>query len=64
MGVVNVTPDSFSDGGQFASNDAAVAHALRLIGEARPTSSTLAANQRARARPLFPRKKRRAASYR
>jgi len=33
MGVVNVTPDSFSDGGRFLSRDAAVAHALRLAGE-------------------------------
>jgi dihydropteroate synthase len=30
MGVVNVTPDSFSDGGAFLSVDAAVAHGLRL----------------------------------
>ena len=30
MGVVNVTPDSFSDGGLFAGPDDAVAHALRL----------------------------------
>ena len=30
MGVVNVTPDSFSDGGRFASTDAAVAHGLAL----------------------------------
>ena len=30
MGIVNVTPDSFSDGGEHASVDAAVAHALRL----------------------------------
>ena len=28
MGVVNVTPDSFSDGGRFSSTDAAVAYAL------------------------------------
>jgi dihydropteroate synthase len=33
MGIVNVTPDSFSDGGEHASTDAAVAHALRLAGE-------------------------------
>jgi len=33
MGVVNVTPDSFSDGGMFASADAAVAHGLRLADE-------------------------------
>ncbi|WP_203581869.1 dihydropteroate synthase [Microbacterium hibisci] len=30
MGIVNVTPDSFSDGGRYADADAAVAHALRL----------------------------------
>ncbi len=31
MGVVNVTPDSFSDGGCFATPSAAVDHSLRLI---------------------------------
>jgi dihydropteroate synthase len=31
MGVVNVTPDSFSDGGRFAESDAAVAQALALF---------------------------------
>lgn len=31
MGVVNVTPDSFSDGGRFLEPDAAVAHALKLV---------------------------------
>jgi dihydropteroate synthase len=33
MGVVNVTPDSFSDGGQHAKRESALAHALRLIDE-------------------------------
>ena len=33
MGVVNVTPDSFSDGGQFLDRDQAVAHAGRLLEE-------------------------------
>ncbi len=33
MGVVNVTPDSFSDGGALTSVEAAVAHALRLADE-------------------------------
>jgi dihydropteroate synthase len=33
MGVLNVTPDSFSDGGQFICADAAVAHAQRLAAE-------------------------------
>jgi dihydropteroate synthase len=31
MGIVNVTPDSFSDGGRFAQTEAAVAHALKLV---------------------------------
>lgn len=31
MGIVNVTPDSFSDGGRLASVAAAVAHGLRLV---------------------------------
>ena len=30
MGVVNVTPDSFSDGGRFLDPDAAIAHGLAL----------------------------------
>ena len=33
MGVVNVTPDSFSDGGRFLDAGAAVAHACRLVAE-------------------------------
>jgi dihydropteroate synthase len=33
MGVVNITPDSFSDGGKFFDTTAAVAHALRLAEE-------------------------------
>jgi dihydropteroate synthase len=33
MGVVNITPDSFSDGGLFLDPDAAAAHALRLLDE-------------------------------
>ncbi len=33
MGIVNVTPDSFSDGGQHLGRDAALAHAQQLIAE-------------------------------
>ena len=33
MGVVNVTPDSFSDGGKFLQPEQAVEHALRLLDE-------------------------------
>ena len=31
MGVLNVTPDSFSDGGRYTSLDAAVAHGIRMM---------------------------------
>lgn len=33
VGIVNVTPDSFSDGGKFLDADAAIRHALELIRE-------------------------------
>jgi dihydropteroate synthase len=33
MGIVNVTPDSFSDGGKFLDADAAVARAMRLVAD-------------------------------
>jgi dihydropteroate synthase len=33
MGIVNVTPDSFSDGGRFISAGAALAHAAKLVAE-------------------------------
>jgi dihydropteroate synthase len=33
MGIVNVTPDSFSDGGRYLSSSAALAHAARLVAE-------------------------------
>ena len=33
MGIVNVTPDSFSDGGEHATTEQAVAHGLKLAGE-------------------------------
>jgi len=33
MGVVNVTPDSFSDGGRWFDTDAAVARGLQLLAE-------------------------------
>jgi len=33
MGIVNVTPDSFSDGGKYVNTELAVSHALQLIEE-------------------------------
>jgi len=37
MGIVNATPDSFSDGGQFFDAERAAAHALRLVDEGADT---------------------------
>src|SRR5437763_8342235 len=59
MGVLNVTPDSFSDGGRFASEEAAVAHAEEMAaagadlidigGEStRPGSQPVAAQEQIR----------------
>ena len=33
MGVLNVTPDSFSDGGRYSTTDAAIARAEEIAGE-------------------------------
>jgi dihydropteroate synthase len=33
MGILNVTPDSFADGGQYCDHDAAIAHGLEMIAE-------------------------------
>lgn len=33
MGILNVTPDSFSDGGNFGTYESAVAHALRMVDD-------------------------------
>jgi dihydropteroate synthase len=33
MGIVNVTPDSFSDGGEYTTPQAAIAHALKLLND-------------------------------
>ncbi len=33
MGIVNVTPDSFSDGGRYFEREAAIAHGLELVSE-------------------------------
>jgi dihydropteroate synthase len=33
MGVLNVTPDSFSDGGRYLATEAAIAHGLEMVAE-------------------------------
>jgi hypothetical protein len=49
MGILNVTPDSFSDGGQHQSLEFAISHAEQMIATA-STSSTSAANRAGPAR--------------
>src|SRR2546430_11690707 len=50
MGIVNVTPDSFSDGGEHLAPDAAVAHALKLLDEGADVVDIGGESNRARAR--------------
>ena len=52
MGIVNVTPDSFSDGGQFLDPDAAVQHALELIAEGADMIDVGGESTRPRAAPV------------
>ncbi|MBU5425539.1 dihydropteroate synthase [Tissierella pigra] len=33
MGILNITPDSFSDGGEYVYTDAAISHALNMLAE-------------------------------
>jgi dihydropteroate synthase len=68
MGVLNVTPDSFSDGGRFMEPQAAIAHARRLVAEGadildigaestRPYGDAIAVSpeeERARLEPVLP----------
>lgn len=52
MGVVNVTPDSFSDGGLTAESSRAIDHALRLFGEGADLVDIGAESTRPGARPV------------
>ena len=64
MGIVNVTPDSFSDGGRFVDIETAVFHGVRLVDEGaaildvggestRPTAEPVAADvEKARVLPV------------
>lgn len=54
MGVLNVTPDSFSDGGRYAATDAAVAHGMRLEAEGADILDVGAQSTRPGAAPLGP----------
>ena len=49
MGILNVTPDSFSDGGRFVDRERALDHARQHARRRRGHRSTSAANRRGRA---------------
>lgn len=52
MGIVNVTPDSFSDGGKFINENKAVEHGVMLLQQGR-ISSILAVNRHGQGRKLL-----------
>jgi len=52
MGVVNVTPDSFSDGGKFLNANAAVRHALQLIEQGAEILDLGGESTRPKAKPV------------
>ena len=52
MGIVNVTPDSFSDGGRFHDPERAVEHAVRLVDEGADLLDIGAESTRPGARPV------------
>ena len=54
MGVVNVTPDSFSDGGEFLDADTAVRHGLRLADEGAHILDVGGESTRPGAEPISP----------
>lgn len=52
MGVVNVTPDSFSDGGKYFVTDAATAHAAQLIADGADIIDVGAESTRPESKPI------------
>jgi dihydropteroate synthase len=54
LGVVNVTPDSFSDGGRLATSEAAVAYGLELVRQGADLLDVGGESTRPGARPVLP----------
>ena len=52
MGVLNVTPDSFSDGGEFLPPDAAIRHGLQMVSEGAAILDVGGESTRPGARPV------------
>ena len=58
MGVLNVTPDSFSDGGRYTSVDAAVAHAVEMMDQGAGIIDVGGESTRPGAQPVDPKTER------
>lgn len=58
LGIVNVTPDSFSDGGRWVDPDAAIAHGLRLFAEGAHVVDVGGESTRPGAAPVTPEEER------
>ena len=56
MGVLNVTPDSFSDGGAFLVPEAALAHARAMVAEGADLLDVGGESTRPGADPVSPRR--------
>lgn len=54
MGILNVTPDSFSDGGRFAARDAALRHAAEMVAAGATLIDVGGESTRPGARPVSP----------
>lgn len=54
MGIVNVTPDSFSDGGKFTDTDTAIAHGMKLVEEGADIVDVGGESTRPGAQPVAP----------
>jgi dihydropteroate synthase len=54
MGILNVTPDSFSDGGRFAARDAALRHAIEMVAGGASLIDIGGESTRPGARPVSP----------
>ncbi|HUF34029.1 MAG TPA: dihydropteroate synthase [Acidimicrobiales bacterium] len=59
MGVLNVTPDSFSDGGRYVDPEAAVAHGLAMVAEGADVVDVGGESTRPGAEPVTPGEERR-----
>lgn len=54
MGILNVTPDSFSDGGRFAARDAALRHSAEMVAAGATLIDVGGESTRPGARPVSP----------